>query len=101
MTEYEKKHDIRLERKDLTVLSPGEDRPSPEKKDLVVDLSGMRELNLTSLALLLTAQRSAQRENRAVWLAGVPGQVWEALYAMGLGRFFRAFPTVGEAGGPA
>ncbi|MFH1763983.1 MAG: STAS domain-containing protein [Gemmatimonadota bacterium] len=70
---------------------------APRKKgDLVVDLSGIRELNQINLALLLTAQQKAEQEDRDVWLAGVPLHVWQALYAMGFGRFFRPFPVSGE-----
>jgi ABC-type transporter Mla MlaB component len=69
----------------------------PRKKgDLVVDLSGIKELDLISLALLLTAQQKAEKEDRGVWLAGVPLQMWKALHSMGLGRFFKPFPVSGE-----
>lgn len=70
--------------------------PFREKGDLVVDLSGTKELNLTSLALLLTAQQKAEQEDRKVWLAGVPIRVWQALNAMGLGGFFHPFPVSRE-----
>jgi len=63
---------------------------------LVVDLSGIKVLDLTSLALLLTAQQRAEKEDREVWLAGVPLHVWKALHAMGLGEFFKPFPVSGE-----
>ena len=39
---------------------------------------------LASLALLLTAQQRAEKEDRGVWLAGVPIPIWKALHAMGL-----------------
>lgn len=69
----------------------------PRKEgDLVVDLTGIRELDLFNLSLLLTAQRNAEEEDREVWLAGVPIKVWQALDAMGLGRFFRPFPVSTE-----
>lgn len=68
----------------------------PRKGDLVVDLSEMKQLDLTSLSLLLTAQQNAQEEDRAVWLAGVPFHVWQALYGMGLGQFFKPFPVARE-----
>jgi len=61
-----------------------------------VDLSGIRRLDHANLSLLLTAQRQAQEEDRAVWLAGVPFEVWQALYAMGLGDFFKPFPISRE-----
>jgi ABC-type transporter Mla MlaB component len=69
--------------------------PEPRERDLVVDLSHMQKLDITSLALLLTAQRQAKEEDRDVWLAGVPLQVWEALDGLGLGRFFKPFPVSG------
>jgi ABC-type transporter Mla MlaB component len=67
-----------------------------KRGDLVVDLSGIKELDLTSLALLLTAQQRAEKEDRGVWLAGVPLQMWKALHAMGLGGLFKPFPVSGE-----
>lgn len=65
----------------------------PDKGDLVVDMSGIQKLDVTSLALLLTAQQNAQEDHRAVWLAGVPLHVWQRLHGMGLGRFFKPFPV--------
>lgn len=61
-----------------------------------MDLSDFAELDSTSLALLLTAQRQVEEEDREVWLAGVPFHIWTALNAMGLGRFFRPFPDSGR-----
>ncbi|MFC1791432.1 STAS domain-containing protein [Gemmatimonadota bacterium] len=69
---------------------------APRKADLVVDLSGIQQLDLSDLALLLTAQQKAQQEGRVVWLAGVPLGIWQALQAMGLGRYFRPFPVSGK-----
>ena len=80
----------------LPVLEPARGAAPRKKGDLVVDLSGIKELDLASLALLLTAQQTAKQEDRAVWLAGVPLHVWQALNAMGLGRFFKPFPVSGE-----
>ncbi len=81
---------------DLPVLESAAVAAQRNEGGLVVDLSGIRELDLTSLALLLTAQQKAAQENRDVWLAGVPLHVWQALNAMGLGRFFKPFPESGE-----
>lgn len=83
------------ERGTLPFLGREEKRDRPRKGDLVVDLSGMKSLDVANLALLLTAQRSAQEEDRAVWLAGVPIQVWAHLHRIGLGRFFKPFPEAG------
>jgi ABC-type transporter Mla MlaB component len=77
----------------LPVLGHGERDAKRRNADLVVDLSGIKELSLTSLALLLTAQQNAMKEDRDVWLAGVPMQIWQALNAMGLGQFFKPFPV--------
>lgn len=65
------------------------------KADLVVDLTGFEALDLTSLGLLLTAQQVAMHEDRKIWLLGVPVAVWHMLHAMGLSRFFNAFPISG------
>lgn len=64
--------------------------------DLVVDFSGVQALTIANLSLLLTAQQRAEQEDREVWLAGVPLHVWQALQAMGLGRFFKPLPVFGE-----
>ena len=80
----------------IPVLEPARAAAPRKKGDLVVDLSGIKELDLASLALLLTAQQNAEQEDRDVWLAGVPLHVWQALNAMGLGRFFKPFPVSGE-----
>ena len=69
---------------------------TPDRSDLVVDLTGIHKLDVTSLALLLTAQQRAEKEDRAIWLAGVPLNVWQALHEMGLGGFFKPFPVSAE-----
>ena len=81
----------------LPMLDAAEGAVTRKKGDLVVDLSGIRKLDLTILAILLTAQQKAKQEHRDVWLAGVPLQVWQTLNAMGLGQFFKPFPVSGEA----
>ena len=99
MTECEKEARTRDEGRKLPVLEPNEEHGSPRKGDLVVDLSGIQELDFSSLSVLLTAQQQAKQENRSVWLAGVPLGIWKALDAMGLGRFFIPFPNSGEVSG--
>jgi ABC-type transporter Mla MlaB component len=64
-------------------------------RDLVLDLSGLRELDAPNLSLLMTVQQKAQKEHRAIWLTRVPYRVWETLHALGLDRLFRAFPVSG------
>ena len=96
MNEHENDTRTQEHAEDLPVLESVEIAAPRKEGDLVVDLSGIRELDLTSLALLLTAQQKAEQEDRDVWLAGVPFHVWQALNAMGLGRFFKAFPISGE-----
>ena len=96
MNEHE--NDTRIERpvETLHVAGPEGPRARTRGKDLVVDLSGIRKLDHANLSLLLTAQRQAQEEDRAIWLAGVPFEVWQALHAMGLGDFFKPFPVSRE-----
>lgn len=101
MNEHEHAHD-RESRPDsvvrkLPVLAGQESGVRPRRSGLVVDLTGVERLDLTSLALLLTAQQSAQEQGREVWLVGVPLKVWESLHTMGLGSYFRPFPISGEA----
>ena len=96
MNEHE--NDTRLpdQPDELATFEQGDTGAARRKGDLVVDLSGITELDLASLALLLTAQQKAKEEDRDVWLAGVPLHVWKALNAMGLGRFFKPFPVSQE-----
>lgn len=76
----------------LPVLEERRPLKGPGPRDLVVDLSGIEELDVTNLALLLTAQQSVQKEHREMWLAGAPLGMWQALHSMGLEHFFKAFP---------
>jgi hypothetical protein len=68
-----------------------------EKRDIVIDLSGVTELDVTSLSMILTARQKAEEEGRIVWLAGLQLHLWQALSAMGLARLFKAFPIPDEA----
>ena len=96
MNEHEKDPTAREGTQALPVLGT-KGIPGPVKKaDLVLDLSGVQELDLANLALLLTTQQKAEQEDRDVWLVGVPLPIWQALHAMGLGQFFKPFPASGE-----
>lgn len=95
MNEHERQTTLREDETGPETVFP-RTLPVPEKRDLVVDLTGITRLDLKSLALLLTAQQQAAKEDRKVWLAGVPLRIWKALDDMGLGRFFRFFPVSGE-----
>ncbi len=92
MNEHEKETRNAETTRQLPVLAGRRARRMPAPADLVVDLSEIQELDVTSLALLLTAQQHAQKEDRAIWLAGAPVAMWHTLHAMGLEHFFRAFP---------
>ena len=96
MNEHENDTGTEEHRVEISVLESAEVAAPRKKGDLVVDLSGVRELDFANLALLLTAQQKAEQEDRDVWLAGVPINVWQALNAMGLGRFFKPFPVSRE-----
>lgn len=63
------------------------------RPDLVFDFSGLDEMTVLDLSVLLTAQRLASREDRTVWATGVAHQTWFALDAMGLTGFFKPFPA--------
>ena len=92
MNGHEENIRIRPPKRANQVVDTAWNRRAPALGDLVVDLTGIMELDVTSLALLLTAQQNAQKEDRAIWLAGVPMGLWQALHSMGLGRFFKPFP---------
>jgi anti-anti-sigma regulatory factor len=96
MNEHENDARTPEEMERLHVLEAADASRARKKGDLVVDLSGITDLDFTSLALLLTAQQRAEKEDRGVWLAGVSLTVWKALHAMGLGGFFKAFPVSRE-----
>jgi anti-anti-sigma regulatory factor len=96
MNEHEKDPTRRVEAEALPVLETEGVGNPVKKSDLVVDLSGIQGLDVANLSLLLTTQQKAEKEDRDVWLVGVPMEVWQALHAMGLGRFFKAFPVSGE-----
>jgi ABC-type transporter Mla MlaB component len=97
MNEHEDQARIEQSPRRLPVLRGRDSRPGPRRSDVVVDLSGMEKLDVTSLALLLTARQHAEKEHRAIWLAGVPMGVWKTLHAMGLGGFFKPFPETSKA----
>ena len=87
---------IREDTQTLPVLGTQGLSGSVKKADLVLDMSGIQELDVANLSLLLTTQQNAEQEDRDVWLVGVPLQLWQALHAMGLGGFFKPFPASGE-----
>jgi ABC-type transporter Mla MlaB component len=99
MNEHEKETRIQKDTSKIPLAARRRTRRVPAGQDLVLDLSEMKELDVTNLALLLTAQQNAQKEDRAIWLTGVPVGTWHTLRTMGLGRFFRPFP--GSAGAAA
>ena len=97
MNEHTSNADLEVRAPRARRLRGGGFHHAPEKRDLVIDLSGITELDVTSLALLLTARQNAEEEGRSVWLAGLEVHLWQALNAMGLARLFRAFPIPEEA----
>jgi hypothetical protein len=79
----------------VAVRPPPEAEDAEPGRDLVFDFSEMDDISVHDLSVLLTAQRLATEEDRAVWAAGVQVETWHALHAMGLGHYFRPFPTGG------
>ncbi len=65
-------------------------------RDLVFDFSDLDDMSVQDLSVLLTAQRMATEEDRAVWATGVARETWHALHALGLEEYFRPFPTAGD-----
>lgn len=69
---------------------------SKEREDVLFDFSDLDHMRVQDLTLLLTARGIALENERAVWAAGVPLHTWRTLQAMGLGGFFKPFPTFGD-----
>jgi len=96
MNEHEKDTETGSQVEALPVVASEGVEATPSDGDLVVDLTGIRELDVANLSILLTTQQQAQGEDRVIWLAGVPFEVWRTLHQMGLGGYFRPFPISGE-----
>jgi ABC-type transporter Mla MlaB component len=58
------------------------------KQDVLIDFTDSYVVDFEGLALLLTAQRLADSEDRQVWLMGLPDNAWSVLEAMGLDDLF-------------
>lgn len=67
----------------------------PEASDVVFDFSDLDQMRIQDLTVLLTASQLARNEDRTVWAAGVAMHTWRTLHAMGLGGYFKPFPTSG------
>lgn len=64
--------------------------------DLVFDFTGEYGLDLTDLALVLTARLQAGPEGR-VWVRHIPDETWNVLQALGLDHLFHVYPGPGDA----
>lgn len=69
-------------------------REVPAGADLVFDFSGVTNLDLASLSLLLTARQLAHEDSRDVWVRALPCSTWRVLYSLGLQNYFRLFPQM-------
>jgi len=74
----------------VSLPAADEEAPAP---DLIFDCTGLEEMRVGDLSLLLTAGRMARDEDRTVWAAGLPASQWRSLHAMGLDHLFRPFPV--------
>ena len=94
MTEHDQNERGQEERALLLPAPHGENEADQvrQHRDLIFDLSDTSHFNVANLSILLTACRLAREADRDVWLAGLPGQGWTILEALGLARFFREFP---------
>lgn len=66
--------------------------PEPIPTDVVFDFTGIDQVDVSSLSLLLTAGHLAHEDDRNVWITAVPDQAWHVLHALGLEGFFLPFP---------
>lgn len=74
----------------LGISGPGR---KPDASDLVFDLSDLDQMRVQDLMVLLTARKLALEDDRTVWAAGASMHTWRMLNAMGLGGYFKRFPT--------
>ena len=75
---------------------PADGRDATPEADLVFEFAGKRGLNLTDLALVLTARLQAGPYGR-VWVREIPVETWNVLRSMGLDHFFTVVPGTGDA----
>jgi len=68
-----------------------------ERPAIVLDCSGLREMDCTAIYLLLSCLEEAMKRNGDVRLAAVSPQASEHLRAMGVHRLFRIFDTNEQA----
>ena len=64
--------------------------------DLVFDFTNTGRIDLAGMSLLFTARELASEEDRLVWVAGLPAQIWEFLRSLGLEGYFKPFPSGGS-----
>ena len=76
--------------------APVEERGGLPGTDLVFEFSLRRGLDMTSLALVLTARLHAGTRGR-VWVKEIPVETWNVLRSMGLDHFFMVVPGPGDA----
>ena len=75
---------------------PVDGRDAPPGTDLVFEFSGRRGLDMTSLALVLTARLQAGPRG-TVWVKEIPVETWNVLRSLGLDHFFMVVPGPGDA----
>lgn len=77
---------------DASVRAPGSEHGA-QASDVVYDFSDLERMRIQDLTVLLTARQMAMEEDRTVWATGVQMRTWRILHAMGLGGYFKRFPT--------
>lgn len=65
----------------------------PAAGDVVFDFSELEPMRVQDLSVLLTARQLAFDDDRTVWAAEVPMEIWQTLRALGLTGYFRPFPA--------
>ncbi|HEY3705927.1 MAG TPA: STAS domain-containing protein [Terracidiphilus sp.] len=68
-----------------------------ERPALVLNCSHLREMDVSSVHLLLCCLEEAMKRNGDVRLAGVSAEAKESLRSMGVERLFRTFETSEQA----
>ena len=66
-----------------------------DETDVVFDFTGLHQLDLCDLAMVLTARLQASPGDR-VWVRALPPSTWVVLRALGLDHLFHRYPTSTE-----
>ena len=87
-------HDARMVGRGEVEVRGVEEGRNSGPRDWVFAFHDSDALDMQGISLLLTARGLAAQEDRRIWLAGLPGEFWHFMEALGLDGFFLPFPEL-------